>query len=158
MSSLLKSTHIDRDDFDADHYADFIRDSHRSRITLDQLDIARRQHRKKEKLLSRVHYLKMKEYTRVKNEFIRKVEQDIRISNLPTVKETLKVQRRQHLTPSPPLILNDQPQEITMSTKSDEKLHQSDNHSKSSTKPNSPRTERLKVNLNKFNHMDSLLG
>ncbi|CAF2330744.1 unnamed protein product [Rotaria sp. Silwood2] len=160
MSSLLKlkSTHIDRDDFDADHYADFIRDSHRSRITLDQLDIAQRQHRRKEKLLSRVHHLKMKEYTRVKNEFIRKIEQDTRISNLPNVKEKLKAQRRQHSTPSPPPISNDQSQEITMSTKHDEKSHQLDNHPKSSTRPDSPRTGRLKVNLNKFKHMDSLLS
>ncbi|CAF0724450.1 unnamed protein product [Rotaria sordida] len=158
MSSLLKSTHIDRDDFDADHYADFIRDSHRSRITLDQLDIARRQHRKKEKLLSRIHYLKMKEHIRVKNDFIRKIEQDIRISNLPSVKETLKAQRRQYLTPSPPPISNDQSQELTMPTKHDRKSHQLDNHPKSSKQPDSPRTERSKANLNKFNHMDLLLG
>ena len=154
MASLSKSTHIDRDDFDADHYADFIRDSHRSRITLDQLDIAKRQLRKKEKLITRTHDLKMKEYARVKNEFIRKIQQDSRISNLPSVKQTLTAQKRQRLDQSP----NEHPQEITKSTKQEEKSHQLNNHSKSTTRYDSPRTERLKVNLEKFNHINSLLN
>jgi hypothetical protein len=151
MSSPSKSTHIDRDDFDADHYADCMRDTHRSRLTLDQLDIAKRQLRKKEKLLSHIHYLKMKEHTRIKNDFIRKIEQDIRISNIPSVKETLKAQRRHHSGVSPRLNSTEHLHEIT-------KSHQSDNHSKLIIRPDSPRTERSKANLDKFNHLNTLLG
>lgn len=148
MSSSLKSTHIDRDDFDGDHYADCIRDTHRSRLTLDQLDIAKRQLWKKEKLLSRTHDLKMKEHTRVKNDFIRKIEQDIRISNLPIVKETLKNQRRQHLKSSKSL-----EEQISI-----EKSHTLDKQSKLISKPDTPKTERLKINLEKFNHTNTLLN
>lgn len=148
MSSLSKSTHIDRDDFDADHYADCMRDTHRSRLTLDQLDIAKRQLWKKEKLISHIHDLKMKEHTRIKNDFIRKIEQDLRLSNLPIVKETLKGQRRKRLEPS-----NSTEQEL-----SKEKSHQSENHSKPTQRTDSPRTERLKANLEKFKHSDILLN
>ncbi|CAF2032430.1 unnamed protein product [Rotaria magnacalcarata] len=156
--SLFKAKHIDRDDFDADHYADFIRDIHRSRLTVDQLDIAKRQQWKKEKLLSRVYYLKMKEHTRVKNDFIRKVEQDLRISNLPNVKETLKAQRRKCVVSSTPPISNDQTQPINIPTKQDEKSHQLGNRRKTMGPGDSPRAERLKANLNKFNHMKSLVA
>jgi hypothetical protein len=148
-SSSSKSIRVDRDDFDADHYADFMRDIHRSRLTLDQLDIAKRQLRKKEKLITRTHDLKMKEHTRVKNEFIRKIQQDLYISNLPSVKETLKNQRRKRLGPSLSLNSNEHPQEA--------KSHQLDNHSKRMRRPQSPRTERLKANLDKFNHTNKLL-
>lgn len=155
MTSLFKATHIDRDDFDADHYADFMRDSHRSRITLDQLDIAKRQQKKKENLLSRIHYLKMKEHARVKNEFIRKIEQDLRISNLPSVKEKLKVQKRSGLTTSPLQNSNEQLAETTESAKSLEKATQISHHRKTMPQADSPRTEKLKTNLNKFNNMSS---
>lgn len=161
MATLLKSIYVDRDDFDADHYADFMRDTHRSRLTLDQLDIAQRQLRTKEKLLSRIHDLKMKEYTRVKNEFIRKVEQDSRVSNLPIVKEKLKGERRKHVQTSPPplSVSNEDSQETTAPTTSepDEQPQPSEKHSKTTTKPDSPRTQRLKVNLNKFNNTNALL-
>jgi len=146
-----KATYIDRDDYDADHYADLMRDTHRSRLTVDQLDIANRQLRKKEKLLNHIHDLKMKEHNRVKNDFIRKIEQDLRISNLPSVKEILKGQRRKPVELSSSLNSNEHPQETT---KQEEKSH----HSKSLTRPDSRRTERLKANLDKFNHTNTLLG
>ena len=158
MSSPPKPKYVDRDDFYADHYADFMRDSHRSRITLDQLDIAKRQFRNKEKLLSRIHYLKMKEHIRVKNDFMRKIEQDLRISNLPSVKETLKAQRRQHSQPSPPPVSTEQSQNLAVSTSQEEKSGKSVNHPKSITRPDTPRTERWKVNLDKFNQMNSFVG
>lgn len=151
MSSSSKSTHIDRDDFTADHYADFMRDIHRSRLTLDQLDIAKRQLRKKEKLLSHIHYLKMKEHTRVKNDFIRKIEQDIRISNIPSVQETLKAQRRYHSNTSPPPNSTEHLEKIS-------KSHQLDTPTKSKIRPDSVRTERLKANIDKFNHTNTLLS
>jgi hypothetical protein len=147
---MPSATHIDRDDFDADHYADFMRDIHRSRITVDQLDIANRQLRKKEKLLSRIHQLKMKEHTRVKNDFIRKVEQDSRISNLPIVKETLKNQRRKPVQSKSLPSSSKQSAEITKLAKHEENLHQLDNPSKSMT--------RSKLNLDKFNHTIPLLN
>jgi hypothetical protein len=149
-SSSSKSTYVDRDDFDADYYADLIRDTHRSRLTLDQLDIANRQLRKTEKFLLHIHDLKMKEYTRIKNGFIRKIEQDLRISNLPSVKQTLKAQRHKRSESSSPQNSNKYSQE--------EKSHQLDNYFKSTTKTDSSRTERLKANLDKFNHINTLLG
>ena len=159
MSSATKRTFVDRDDFDVDHYADCIRDLHRSRITLDQLDIARRQLRKKEKLLSRTHQLKMKEHIRVKNDFIRKVEQDDRISKLPAVKETLKgqqyrqqQQQQQPSSPSPIPI-----EKMIIRTKNENNLHPSTNQSKVFIEPHSPRKERLKANIVKFNHQNPLL-
>ena len=100
-----------------------MRDIHRSRLTLDQLDIAKRQLRKKEKLLSHIHYLKMKEHTRVKNDFIRKIEQDVRISNIPSVQENLKAQRRYHSNTSPPPNSTEHLEKIS-------KSHQLDTHTK----------------------------
>jgi len=149
-----KATYIDRDDYDADHYADLMRDTHRSRLTVDQLDIANRQLRKKEELLLHIHDLKMKEHMRIRNGFIRRIEQDLRISNLPSVKETLKAQRRKRLESSSPQNLNKHSQEIR---KQEEKSHPLDNHSKSMIKIDSSRTERLKANLDKFNHTNTLL-
>jgi len=150
FSSSSKSTHVDRDDFAADYYADLIRDTHRSRLTLDQLDIANRQLRKTEKLLLHIHDLKMKEYTRIKNGFIRKIEQDLRISNLPSVKQTLKAQRNKRSESSSPQNSNKYSQE--------EKSHQLDNYFKSmTTRTDSSRIEQLKANLDKFNHINTLL-
>jgi hypothetical protein len=156
MSFSLKSTHIDRDDFDADHYADLIRDAHRSRLTLDQLDIANRHLRKQEKFLTHIHGLKMKEHTRVKNDFIRKVEQDSRLSNIPSVKETLIAQRRKRLEASKSASSNEQHPSET--TKQEPKSQQLQNHSKSKKRSDTPRTGRLKANLNKFNHTNKLFG
>lgn len=151
--SPRKATHIDRDDFDADHYADFIRDIHRSRLTADQLDIARRQLQRKEKLLTRVHDLKMKEHTRVKNGFIRKVEEDQCLANLPKVQQTLLAERRKHFEP------------IQSETSSESAEKAIDKHerqlqarrAKKAFRPDSPRTEQLKANWKEFNHMKPLL-
>lgn len=151
MASSTKRVFVDRDDFDADHYADCIRDLHRSRITLDQLDIARRQLRKKENLLSRTHQLKMKEHIRVKNEFIRKVEKDTRISNLPTVKETLKVQQRsqQSVSPPPP-----QTSIETVRNSADKQEKSAKTPIKGVIEPYSSREQRLRANMDKFNHQN----
>jgi hypothetical protein len=148
MSFELKSTRVDRDDFGADHYADFIRDTHRSRLTLDQLDIINRQLRKKEKFLTHIHGLRMKEHMRIKNDFIRKIEQDECLANLPTVKENLKAQRRIHL---------DIPSSTEATTQQVQKPHQLEQRTKTTIKLDSPRTERLKANLDKFNHTNTLL-
>ena len=146
MPVSSKSTRIERDDFAVDHYADSIRDTHRSRLTFDQLDIARRQHRKKEKLLSQAHGIRMKEHTRVENDFIRKLEQNLRISNLPIVKETLRAQQRHGLEPSPSPTSNKHSQEIQNSARQGEK-----SHSKPTTRTLSSQTERINANLEKFN-------
>ena len=141
MSSLKKSTHIDRDDFDRDHYADVIRDAHRSRLTLDQLDVAKRQFKRREKLLTRIHELKMKEHSRIETDFRRKLEQDQIISNLPIVKEKLKLQRQQHLqAPTSPI---DDISKV---------CHTNVSPRRARLRPDSPRTERLKQNIEKFNH------
>ena len=147
MSFAFKSTHIDRDDFDADHYADFMRDTHRSRLTVDQMDIINRQSRKKDKLLTHIHGLRMKEHTRIKNDFIRKIEQDKCLSNLPSVRENLKAQRRIRLDTSP--------SEANATT--EKPPPPAARPKKTTPKPDSPRTERSKANLDKFNHMDTLL-
>jgi hypothetical protein len=143
-----KSIRIDRDDYAADHYADVIRDIHRSRLTFDQLDTAKRQHRKQEKLLSQTHSIKMKEHSRIENNFIRKLERNLRISNLPIVRETLRAQQRQSLEPSPSSISSKQSQEIPNSVRQE---YQKENHSKPTTRTSSPRTDRLNANLEKFN-------
>jgi len=156
MTFSFKSTHIDRDDFDADHYADFIRDTHRSRLTLDQLDITNRQLRRKEKLITHIHGLKMKEHTRVKNDFIRKIEEDKCLSNLPSIQETLKAQRRPHVEAPSSSPRNST--QTTTTTKQVQKSQQTPNPSKTITKPGSPRTERSKFNLDKFNRINTLLG
>ena len=150
-SAASRARHVDRDDFDADHYADFIRDTHRSRLTLEQLDIARRQLRKKERLLSRVHQLKMKEHIRAKNEFIRKVEQDVRISTLPAVKETLRAQQRPRSQLTPPLVTNGSMEDVAKPIKAARQP-------KALIHSPSPRAERVKGNLSKFNHQRPSLG
>ena len=154
MASSTKRVFVDRDDFDADHYADCIRDLHRSRITLDQLDIARRQLRKKENLLSRTHQLKMKEHIRVKNEFIRKVEKDTRISNLSTVKETLKAQQRsqQSVSPPPPQASIEIVETVTNSTEEQDKSAKTP--IKGVIEPYSSQQQRLRANIEKFNHQN----
>jgi len=146
-----KSIRIDRDDFAVDHYADVIRDTHRSRLTFDQLDTAKRQHRKQEKLLSQTHSIKMKEHIRIENNFIRKLERNLRISNLPSVREALRAQQRQGLEPSSSSISSKQSQEIPNSARQEEKSYQKENHSKPTTRTSSPRTDRLNANLEKFN-------
>ena len=154
-SPLTKSTSIDRDDYDADHYADWMRDRHRSRLTLDQLDIARRQLKTKEKFLSHILDLKLKEHTRVKNGFIRKIEQDVRISNLPNVQQTLKIQKRTRLQSSLSRTSIEHSSEIN---KSEQKLHQLTKNPKSIPRITSPKTERLEANIKKFNHLDTILN
>lgn len=149
MFFTSKSTHIDRDDFDDDHYADFIRDTHRSRLTVEQLDIAKRQLRRKEKLLTRIHDLKMKEHTRVKNDFIRKIEQDQRLVNLPDVQQTLQAQRRYHFES------NSSESKEKILNKHDQALQS--HRAKKLLRPDTPRTERLKANWNQFNHIKPLL-
>lgn len=149
----IKATHIDRDDFDADHYADLIRDIHRSRLIADQLDIAKRQLQRKEKLLTRIHGLKMKEHTRVKNDFIRKVEQDQCLANLPKVQQTLQAERRKHSEPIP----SETSPESTEKPIDKHERQQQAYRAKKIWRPNTPRTERLKANWNEFNHMKPLL-
>ena len=159
MIALSKAKYIDRDDFDDDHYADFMRDSHRSRLTLEQLDIAKRQLQRTEKLLTRIHNLKMKEHLRVKNDFVRKVQQDLRISNLPGVKQTLKGQRKQRseLLPSP--VGKEASQEVpTSNREEEEKSPKLVKRRKSFVRSDTPRTEKFKVNIDKFNQINSLLG
>lgn len=142
MSSLNQSARIDRDDFDGDHYADFIRDVHRSRLTLEQLDIARRQFKKRENLLVRTHELKMKEHSRIESDFRRKLERDQILFNLPIVRNKLKNQRQQRLQTSTSPV--DELLKVNeMKSTSPRKVH---------LKPDSPRTERLKQNIDKFNH------
>lgn len=157
-SAAPRARHVDRDDFDADHYADFIRDTHRSRLTLEQLDIARRQLRKKERLLSRVHQLKMKEHIRAKNEFIRKVEQDVRISKLPAVKETLRAQQRPRTQLTPPPVTNGSMEDVAKLGPHEEKPINPARQPKALIHAPSPRAERVKGNLSKFNHQRPSLG
>ncbi|CAF0727820.1 unnamed protein product [Adineta steineri] len=153
MSFTSKATHIDRDDFAADHYADFVRDSHRTRLTFDQLDMARRQLRKKEELLSQAHSIKMKEHTRIENGFLRKLEQNPRIANLPMVREKLRAQRRQGLE-SP----NKNSSETDKSMGQEDNVYQKTNQFKPITmRPPSAKTERLNANRDKFNQTNVLL-
>jgi hypothetical protein len=147
MASLPRSSSIDRDDYDADHYADFLRDTHRSRLLADQLDTARRQLRKKQTLLSRTHQLKMKEHTRVRNDFIRKIQQNSRISTLPCVKDVLNVQQRSSST------RNEYTNETAMLNKIDGKVHSS----KVPIETIASQQQRTKVNLDRFNHDNAFI-
>ncbi|UJR33815.1 hypothetical protein I4U23_021239 [Adineta vaga] len=150
MSFTTKSNHVDRDDYSADHYADFIRNPHRTRLTFDLLDIAKRQHQRKEKLLSQAHTIRMKEHVRIENGFLRKLESNQQIANLPFVRKTLRDRHRQGLTPSPPPLSTRQCQDKPQAIEQKEK-------SRSSTRPPSARTERLNANLEKFDQANQVL-
>ena len=90
--------------------------------------------------------------TRVKNDFIRKVEQDQRLAHLPTVQQTLQAQRRQHAESIPSDNLSSPKEKID---KHDQALQS--HRAKKLLRPDTPRTERLKANWNQFNHMKPLL-
>ncbi|CAF0741065.1 unnamed protein product [Didymodactylos carnosus] len=90
---MSASDYIDRSDYDQDHYSDILRNSNRSRLTLEQLEIYQRQNRKTTKLLENIHRLRMKERDRVTHAFIRHVNDDKYISKLKCVQDTLKVRK-----------------------------------------------------------------
>lgn len=159
MALAAKAKYVDRDDFDGDHYADFIRDTHRSKLTLEQLDISRRQLRCKENLLSRTLQLKLKEHVRIKNEFIRKVEQDPRISRIPAVRQTLKEQQRRRIETSTPSTVPDQSMKFSNQVlDSQETVKPIVKQSKRVVEWKSPKAIRTEANLNLFNNKRSLLN
>ncbi|CAF0746677.1 unnamed protein product [Adineta ricciae] len=149
MSFTTKATRVDRDDYAIDHYADFLRDSHRTRLTFDLLNIAKRQHQCKEKLLSQAHTIRMKEHTRIENEFLRKLERNTQIANLSTIRRTLRDRHRQGSSPSPPPLTSRQSQPSEQHDKSAPKL--------SLSRPPSARTERINANIEKFIQTNTLL-
>lgn len=148
MAFSKTATRVDRDDYDVDHYADCIRDSHRTRLTFESLDIARRQHRGKEKLLSQAHAIAMKEHTRLENDFLRKLERNARVANLPVVRKAVRAHQRQGLDPSPPPAST---RAATTNAQSPRKA----SPSRASVRPPSARTERLNANRDKFDQTNA---
>ena len=160
MPTRSKPHRVDRDDYHADHYADWMRNATRSRLTCDQLDAARRQHRTTENLLSHIHELQMKEHVRIQKDFQRKTEQHHRrtpkLSDGPTAWKP-HPQTRLLVTSPPPRPLAKHGLEDTGLARQEHPSHPAGNHPQAVTRLFSARAERLKANRDRFDRLSRLL-